>query len=130
MNIHPLNGQEIIAVFLSKKKEEIRFDVKGGGSVFASTYGDCCSYTWIEQVDGAEQLIGKVVSVEDVPMPNDIKGKDMYDVIEQYGLKITTDKGYGLIEYRNSSNGYYGGNLEFSNRLRYEFDEKEWEKIA
>ena len=30
-----------------------------------------------------------------------------------YGVKITTDKGHIVIDYRNASNGYYGGNLSW-----------------
>lgn len=33
------------------------------------------------------------------------------DSVRYYGLKITTDKGRAVIDYRNDSNGYYGGNL-------------------
>ncbi len=28
-----------------------------------------------------------------------------------YGCKITTDKGHIIIDYRNESNGYYGGDI-------------------
>jgi hypothetical protein len=38
-----------------------------------------------------------------------------YEIIAFYGLKITTDKGDIIIDYRNSSNGYYGGNLSWPN---------------
>ena len=33
------------------------------------------------------------------------------DEVEFYGLSIKTDKGEIVIDYRNSSNGYYGGSL-------------------
>jgi len=31
------------------------------------------------------------------------------DCVAYYGLKITTEKGRAMIDYRNDSNGYYGG---------------------
>ncbi len=34
-----------------------------------------------------------------------------YDCLQFYGYKITTDKGDATIEFRNSSNGYYGGSI-------------------
>lgn len=35
------------------------------------------------------------------------------ECIKYYGFKITTSKGHIIIDYRNSSNGYYGGSLEW-----------------
>lgn len=33
------------------------------------------------------------------------------ECVAYYGLKITTEKGRAVIDYRNDSNGYYGGSL-------------------
>lgn len=33
------------------------------------------------------------------------------DYLQYYGVQINTDKGAFTLEYRNSSNGYYGGSL-------------------
>ena len=33
------------------------------------------------------------------------------DVVAYYGCKISTNRGEILIDYRNDSNGYYGGSL-------------------
>jgi hypothetical protein len=35
------------------------------------------------------------------------------EVLAFYGCKISTDKGEIVIDYRNDSNGYYGGNLSW-----------------
>ena len=35
---------------------------------------------------------------------------------EAYGYKLTTDKGYADIVFRNSSNGNYGGSIELLKR--------------
>ena len=49
-------------------------------------------------------------------MPNlgDIDGKHHagVDVVAYYGVKITTEHGRCTIDFRNDSNGYYGGWLE------------------
>ena len=33
------------------------------------------------------------------------------DCLRFYGLKVTTEKGRATIDYRNNSNGFYGGSL-------------------
>jgi hypothetical protein len=108
-----LIGKVVISVDLEQSGAAIRFNLADGESITARADGDCCSSTWIENVDGAEQLIGTVLSVEDIPMP-DLGSPNSYDVIAYYGCKITTDKGFSVIDYRNSSNGFYGGSLSWS----------------
>lgn len=113
---NPLINKMITAVYLANDGTSIRFDIRGQEDpVFADAVGDCCSHTWIENVDGEEQLIGAVVAaVEDIPMPDLGSMSDDDDIIKYYGCKITTDKGYATIEYRNKSNGYYGGGLAWT----------------
>lgn len=108
---NPLVGQKIVAVRLASDKKAIRFDVEGGESIVARADGDCCSSSWIEALDTPGLLIGgTVTAVEDIDMP-DLGSPDECDVIAYYGCKITTDKGACVIDYRNESNGYYGGDL-------------------
>ena len=112
---NPLIGKTIIRVFLSEDGGAIRFDTSDEQSLIVQAEGDCCSHSWIEEIQGIEQLIGSpVVSVEEVgDMPDKPGNKRGYGEEEMayYGCKISTEKGYALIDYRNSSNGYYGGNL-------------------
>lgn len=110
---NPLVGKIVTAVYLADDGGAIRFDVDGGDPVVARADGDCCSHTWIESVDSPERLIGvPVVSVEDLEMP-DLGSPDEDDVIAYYGCKIVTEKGDVVIDYRNESNGYYGGDLSW-----------------
>jgi len=64
-------------------------------------------------MDDPQALLGTVSAVEDLEMPDlgNIPGKYREDVdeVQYYGLKITTDKGRCTLDYRNDSNGYYGG---------------------
>lgn len=106
-----LIGRTISAVELASDKKAIRFRTDEG-DVVARADGDCCSSTWIEHVE-LPVLPAKVTAVESVPMPDLPKGEDDYEVVVSYGFKITTDKGYLDIEYRNESNGYYGGELSW-----------------
>lgn len=134
--MNELVGKMIKAVYLASDKKAIKFDIDGFPPIIARCDGDCCSSTWIENIELPENMIGTVVSAEDVAMPDlgDMKDRD---VIRYYGFKIQTEKGYCLFDYRNESNGYYGGSLEWpSSEYFYggvygqNVSNEEWEKIA
>ena len=80
------------------------------GEVAYETEADCCSVTWFADIIGVCNLLGATVTtVEDVDIDNVDDSRSRQETDKFYGLKITTDKGYADIIYRNSSNGYYGG---------------------
>ena len=111
-----LIGRTITGYVLSEDRETITFQFAAGDAITLETEGGCCSYTWIESIDLPDNLLGIVRAVEDIAMP-DLGGMPTEtvpspDVVQYYGLKITTDKGSAVIDYRNNSNGYYGGSLE------------------
>lgn len=108
--VNPLIGQRIVDVYIGEGNEAIKFVLATGKEVIAVTDADCCSYTYIEHVEDVENLFGIVTSVEDV---GEICGADTDDGNYRrfYACKIYTEKGYCLIDYRNDSNGYYGGAL-------------------
>ena len=117
---NPLIGKRVVKVWLAADRKAIKFDVEGGDPVVVRADGDCCSSTWIESFDAPGALLGTVSAVEDLDMPNlgnvAAQAQDKtsgYDpeCISYYGCKITTDRGSCVIDYRNESNGYYGGNL-------------------
>lgn len=110
MNPNPLLGKKIIAVDLTVDGSAIRFHIEGGEIITAIADGDCCSQSWIENVETPENILGTVVSAEDIDLSKPDEEVD-YEVIRFYGFKITTEKGSSLLDYRNSSNGYYGGSL-------------------
>lgn len=92
--------------------DHIKFTFTDGGSVQLDAYGDCCSTTWVESIDAPEALYGKVLIAEQIDMPDLPYDENEYECVKFYGLKIVTDKGHAVIDYRNSSNGYYGGSLD------------------
>jgi hypothetical protein len=102
-----LIGQPITGVFLSDDKEYIKFVTPKGDCVLMA-YGDCCSHTWIENVDLFGDL-SVVESLEHTKLRED--GEVDYEVIRYYGLEIKMTRGTITVDYRNSSNGYYGGEL-------------------
>ena len=107
-----LIGKRIVAAFIADDKKALKFDVADGDPVVVKADGDCCSSTWIEGVDMPGVLLGTVSAVEDLEMP-DLGSPGEYEKIAYYGCKITTEKGSCVIDYRNESNGYYGGNLSW-----------------
>jgi hypothetical protein len=122
---HVLIGKTVTSVELAKDKMALKFNVAESDSIVATTDGDCCSHTWIEHVElPALGFPAKVFAVESIEFAGHLifgrldAGLDLPDVDDSpdeservvvYGLKIVTDKGEFIIDFRNSSNGYYGG---------------------
>lgn len=106
-----LIGKTIVAIWLADDNGAIRFDTTDGDEIIARADGECCSKTWIESLDAPDVLIGSpIISVEDIDMP-DLGTPEECECLAYYGCKITTAKGSCVIDYRNDSNGYYGGSL-------------------
>jgi hypothetical protein len=110
---NPLVGKTIIGIDIAADRQALRFVTTDGGIV-VNADADCCSYTWIEHIElPALGFPSTVVSVEDIDMP-DRAASSFHgdtDVLAYYGCKIITDRGEIVIDYRNDSNGYYGGSL-------------------
>ena len=106
---------QIDKIYVEKGEESIIF-ITDKRTIKYTAYGDCCSETWFADIIGIENLLGQIVKkVEDIDMPetyNTDDGRCRQECDSVYSFKITTDKGYCDIIFRNSSNGYYGGNLE------------------
>jgi hypothetical protein len=114
-----LIGKTVTALELSQDRETLTLTCADGSTATGITYGDCCSQTWIENIENEEALIGHAITaVEDIEMPSlgDVGTPHHPDVecVQYYGLRITTTGGICTIDYRNDSNGYYGGDLSWS----------------
>lgn len=119
-----LIGKTITGLSVEKEAQGfLRFDTTEGPVTYI-TSGDCCSETWFADITGVFALIGgKVMKVEEINM-NSFKynlddGRCRQDCDQAYGYKIVTTKGMADIIFRNSSNGYYGGEIEL-------FDANHW----
>lgn len=101
-----LVGRKIIGIDLATDKMAIRFHTDGKLLVYLVD-ADCCSHTWIEHLEGVDRILGRVVTaVEAVPLPGSSEDGELV----VYGMKITAD-GDAVLDFRNKSNGYYGGRL-------------------
>jgi hypothetical protein len=115
---HCLQDKTITSIELASDSKAMRFLIEGGEPIVAKADGDCCSSSWIEHVElPAMGFPAKVMAVESLNLPGSHGDTDDGDCLQVYGMKISTDKGDIVIDYRNSSNGYYGGSLEFPPEL-------------
>lgn len=113
MNKNPLIGKVVTGLQIADDRQALRF-VLADGEMVVLVDAECCSYTWVENVElPALGFPATVTAVEELDMPEQPPSqfqKDT-DVLAYYGCKITTDRGEIVIDYRNDSNGYYGGSL-------------------
>lgn len=108
-----LVGKTINKMMIAEDKKALLFICDDGEHIVRAD-GDCCSYTWVESVElPALGFPAKVLSVEDLDMPEKEYDRNAFDCLAFYGCNIKTDKGEIVIDYRNNSNGYYGGNLSW-----------------
>ncbi len=103
-----LIGQRIDTIMMSGDKEYIAFINSENTNLYHAD-GDCCSYSWVQSIEGVENLLGAtVLEVEEIDI-GCIENHPEHECLQMYGIKFKTDRGNALLEFRNSSNGYYGG---------------------
>lgn len=111
-----LLGRQLHRVEVSPDKELLRFFFgQGVSEEMYQTYGDCCSHTWIESLELPGEVAGReIVGVERMKFEEPRKEIDSFEVIQQYGYRFRLDNGEAItLEFRNASNGYYGGELTY-----------------
>lgn len=119
LKLADLVGRTVTAIHVDPTTHEDHYGPSGNNSLYLTTDtsifqfltdGDCCSESWWADVFSPKQVIGGKITeaVEiDLPQPTDERGRQEDDAA--YGLRIRTNKGEGRFAFRNSSNGYYGG---------------------
>lgn len=115
-----LIGKKIECVM--RNGEDIAFVFSNGQSLWAVPEGDCCSHTWIEHVSGINDIKGRTITETREYEEGTHLGETDDDVVEQdclalYGMCFIRDDLQRVdIDYRNESNGYYGGWLNWKLR--------------
>ncbi len=112
-----LIGKVLEAISLSDDKQKLSVTVDGETLKYG-VEGDCCSSSWIEHLEVPDGVIGSVITeIEEINMGEVGGSKDHCerckesDCLQLYQTLIKTQKGTVTLEYRNDSNGYYGGYL-------------------
>lgn len=113
-------GRQLASVSVSEDRDIVTFDFEDGWRVRYCAQAGCCSTSWIEHLElppnlAGSELVGVIEGGEVAPWDGHLCGTCKHDHLEVYNTRFVTDRGETLtIEYRNDSNGYYGGWLELS----------------
>lgn len=110
-----LIGKTVVGLRISDNETILAFDHPDGSSTCYQVQEECCSESWFADIVGVNALIDMIVrsaSEIDLKNYNVNDGRCRQEEDTAYGYKLTTDRGYVDIIFRNSSNGYYGGWLK------------------
>ena len=111
-----LIGKKILDVMANPEMVYWRF-ITDAGDFDYYCFADCCSESWINHVNGLDELVGGTVQdVEEIDFFALLKvepeaTRQDSDVVLFHRVK--TEKGVCTFEFRNSSNGYYGGSIDY-----------------
>ena len=109
MSWEKLKGRTIENIFIDKAKENLWVKCVEEDFIL-STEGDCCSKTWIEHISVPWREAGPIVEVKEIELGEGAATRQ--DCDQLYVLRIILQTGGSLdVEFRNSSNGYYGGQM-------------------
>lgn len=106
-----LIGRRILGVTISTDQSSMTLALDNNEIATFYVHGDCCSNSWIEH-HTIPELGGTVTDIDEPTLdPHDDPnyGVESWETIRVYHTAIRTTKGDLIVEYRNSSNGYYGG---------------------
>ncbi len=118
-----LKGLTIENVYISDDKEWLVFKTPERYLAYYA-YGDCCSNSWFESIINFKNLLNsKVIDAKhrELPLSDqweriEDKEDNGNDVISYYCMSLETTGGIVDIEYRNASNGYYGGSCDYNSQ--------------
>lgn len=141
MKLKSLIGKTIDKLELNTQSDEFTIHFTDGLYIKFGVEGDCCSHSWIEHLTAPNDVHGAVITdvFEGGSAAWDnhecVDGKDKYgyvthvcghDCLQVYNTQFDTDRGSIILEYRNDSNGYYGGNLTLIDTNLPKNDEDDW----
>lgn len=115
MDFDNILNKPLATVALIDGGEKLTLSFQDGSERSFGVEGDCCSMSWIEHLELPGSVEGAVIQrVEDsegVPWDGHVCDACGHECLAVYNTKFYTDKGTIVLEYRNDSNGYYGGYL-------------------
>ena len=117
-----LLGRRVLSLLMNPEHDYMRFVTDAGVFDF-HCYGDCCSESFINHTNCLEDLLGNtVLEVDEVDMFSAlgvVPEPTRQEVDQVLTYRLRTSKGICALEFRNSSNGYYGGSLEYVGESDY-----------
>lgn len=123
-------GKTVKRLYVSDGSEALKFVFTDGEEIIWETWGDCCSSSWWNDITEVNALFGTpILEFEEVQM-DDVSSESDWELIQAYGVKLTTQQGKPFFVFRNSSNGYYGGDFTVVDESAYsgwrEITENDW----
>jgi hypothetical protein len=110
--------ETIFRMYIDKDQEYLAFRLMCGSNDYVIYRADagCCSKSWFESISNPEYLIGnEVIGIEE-KVEREETVPETAEMVEKtlriYGYTLKTAQGYTDIEFRNESNGYYGGRCD------------------
>lgn len=115
MKLDLLLGRVVRKILMEPGEGRMQFICEDGDRLDFVTDADCCSETWFADIVGVTALLGESITVaEEVDLPEPADNRTRQECDSAYGFRIFTAKGCCDFVYRNSSNGYYGGDCDIT----------------
>ena len=116
-------------VFVNESKTKLFLQTENPTEIFQfNCEGDCCSSTWIEHLTIEGEVFGQpIVAVDHVKESEVFQAiGDSLDSTQllDYADAFRTPMGKLTVEYRNESNGYYSGSLDYAGKISSAVGEK------
>jgi hypothetical protein len=127
-----LIGKTITQVEISQDNTFMRFMDSNGVLYPFMAIGDCCSNSWFHEVTGIEQLLDspvQLVTSLQTYTEEERASSGPDDVTLVYGINLVTLKGIAKIVFRNISNGYYCGWIEYIEVYSNNYKNQIWRVI-
>jgi hypothetical protein len=105
-----LKGQRIVSVYFAE--DLLTFGLATGNAAEFKAYGECCSNSYVEDMDNPDIFEDAVFLDVQIEEGNDDIIEEDFVVNKWTFYKFTTDKGMCTLSFRNESNGFYNGWLE------------------
>lgn len=103
---HLLTGRILHKATVNEDQTQLILRLDKDEEAVFSVHGDCCSSSWIEHIH-VPTLPTVIYEITDSAAVDAFE--EDFSHIQVYSTRIRTAKGELIVEFRNASNGYYGG---------------------
>lgn len=121
-----LVSHSVKAIFMNE--EYLSFLVEDDSFITYTVEGDCCSTSYFHDLTGVDNLLGggyvtEVSAIDMSELPDAVSDED-HECLTFYGYRIVSHHPWWgpvttVIGFRNESNGYYGGWMQFHDAGNY-----------